>query len=81
MVLSEKESRKAKVNRLFEQFLGELCDHIRVAGGIGDPNRIRKQSLEEIYKELEPNDIVIGFRNKRMTGQYQLSHQMRDIFD
>lgn len=68
---------KEKAIRDFESFLDELSAHVRVVGGVGDPQRLRKMKLEEIYKELHPNNIIIGFRNMRMIGEYQLSYQMR----
>lgn len=64
-------------NDQFLQFLEDLCAHIQVVGGIGNANQVRKQTIEELYKTLRPNGIVIGFRNIRMLPKYQLSYQMR----
>jgi hypothetical protein len=70
-------SPKDMAARDFEYFLDELSANVQVAGGVGDPKRLRRMTLESIYKELHPNDIVIGFKNKRMKDEYQLSRQMR----
>jgi hypothetical protein len=48
-----------------------------VVGGTGDPMTFRTMKLEELYKHLHPNDIIIGFRNTRMRAEYQLSYQMK----
>jgi hypothetical protein len=69
--------QKEKAIRDFESFLDELCAHIRVVGGTGDPMTFRTMKLEELYKHLHPNDIIIGFRNTRMRAEYQLSYQMK----
>ena len=61
----------------FEDFLFELCAHIRTAGGIGNPEDFEKMSLKEVYEHLYPNGIIIGFRNVRMKEKYQCSRQMR----
>ena len=71
------ESKQKEAIRNFESFLDELCAHIRTAGGVGDPMNFRKMKLEEVYKHLYPNDIIIGFRNTRMRAEYQLSYQMK----
>lgn len=71
------ESKHEETIRDFESFLDELCAHIRTAGGVGDPLNFRKMKLEELYKHLHPNDIIIGFRNLRMRDKYQLSYQMK----
>ena len=65
------------VDSQFLSFLEDLCAHIQTAGGVGNANQIRKQSLEEVYKNLRPNGIIIGFRNIRMLPKYQLSYQMK----
>ena len=64
----------------FESFLDELCAHIRTAGGVGDPMNFRTMKLEEVYKHLHPNDIIIGFRNLRMKDKHQLSYQMSNRY-
>lgn len=64
-------------NTQFEQFLDDLCTHIQLVGGLGNPDTFRKMPLEELYKHLHPNDIIIGFRSLRMRKKYQLSHQMK----
>lgn len=71
------ETQESKTNRDFIQFIEELSAHVRVVGGIGDPERLKEMPLEDLYKELHPNNIIIGFRNMRMIGGYQLSYQMK----
>lgn len=70
-------SNKRKVDKKFAYFLDDLCSHVRVVGGVGDPETLRKMSLEELYKHLYPNNIVIGFKNLRMEEKYQLNNQLR----
>lgn len=69
---------RKKANDAFEDFLFELCAHVRVVGGTGNPDKIRREAIEDLFKTLYPNDIILGFRNNRMKGQYQLSYKMRD---
>lgn len=64
-------------NEQFLQFLEDLCVHIQLVGGVGNPQHVRKKSIEDLYKELRPNGIVIGFRNLRLRKKYQLSDQMK----
>jgi hypothetical protein len=66
-----------KLARDFESFISELSAHVRVVGGVGDPERIKRMTIEEAYKEFHPNSIILGFRNMRMIGEYQLSYQMK----
>lgn len=68
---------KEVIDELFEAFLEELCNHIRIVGGVGNPESFRRMPLEELYKHLWPNNIIIGFRNVRMINKYQLSRQMK----
>ncbi len=70
------ESQK-KAQAEFDAFLEELCDHIRIAGGNGNPNTYRRMPLEEVFTQLHPNDIILGFRNNRMTSSYRLSKNLR----
>ena len=70
-------ANEKEIDERFEDFLFELCAHIQVVGGMGDPDTFRKTSLEEAYKHLFPNNIIIGFRNTRMRSEYQISRQMK----
>jgi len=71
--------KKEDADKSFEEFLDELVAHVVVVGGYGDPDRYRNKTLEEVYKLLHPNDIILGFKNKRLKQKYQLSRQLRDI--
>lgn len=74
--INERFPNKKAIDEKFEDFLFELCAHIQVVGGVGNPDTFRKTSLEDAYKHLYPNNIIIGFRNTRMRAEYQISRQM-----
>lgn len=81
-------NRPAKAAELlekkYEAFIDDLCAHIRIVGGLGDPEVFSKMPLEEVFKHLYPNNIILGFRNIRLKEKYQLSYLMRvgeDFFD
>ena len=63
--------KRDEAEKAFESFHWILTAHIRVVGGLGDPDRIRKQTVEELYKELYPNDIKLTFINERMEPLYK----------
>jgi hypothetical protein len=48
-----------KLARDFESFISELSAHVRVVGGVGDPERIKRMTIEEAYKEFHPNSIIL----------------------
>jgi hypothetical protein len=69
--------QKEIAHEAFIDFLDEICAHVRTAGGTGNPEVFRAMSLQDTFEHLHPNGIVLGFRNKRMKNQYQLSYQMK----
>lgn len=78
MTTSEEFIASKIIGQKFEAFLFELCAHIRTAGGVGNPEIFEHMPLKEVYQQLYPNGIVIGFRNFRMKDKHQLSYQMRE---
>lgn len=65
-----------EVEMRLDQFLFELDAHIRVVCGSGFNEDLMEMNIRDLYLHLYPNDIVLGFRNMRMIGEYQLSRNM-----
>lgn len=70
---------KSTIEDRYAGFIDELCDHIRVVGGVGNPETFSKMSLEEAFKHLYPNGIVLGFKNMRMMPKFQLCSLLKHI--